>query len=782
MEHVETDDVRAGWQDFEWIADLYKSPCFTTCETSKPATSSDFGCDGLTASLTDWHELLQVTAPDVNCGLVFVRGRFPNAPGAILARAQKPNYRGSKDLFGTRSVRAELDSDLELGQKKAQGWVNFRWPYVHYELKRKGDDSDSSGTYEQISFVRKGTLLQVTRIKWGHGSSLSDYGPDDAPDKQTIRIRSGGRIRFGCPCSNRLVPDVDSYDLNVVNHDDTRLNCVSKKYQKRLEMQVVINGSPQNLRPRRQPAIQDGAETIDMSSIHQVELSVGEPTYIVSALALREENDLSNPIDGGHFEHVQDYLGVERASLNMTDRLWTALCSTNYEAGEAVEFSAVGRCVEQIIGVASIPFSRQSLMQSIFNSQVGKVRDDAGGIVKEIALVQNIMAPQFVDVQSAFYQIRLLTKVYNFISTKHLEPDILEHMQPLDSIRVSYLQMLRHVLLSTVVWLVNTNFRRSRLLPAIKSWDATSQSPASIERLEACENHRVHMTFDQSYNRSCYATLAVWYVMRHCPDAITEKFKNSVLLPSLYNAFQSVQERATRGTEPTPKNDTLQWYHMSCLYLICCQQFGVDEQGNPMDAFALRPGELDRQEILYMQRRFQKFASRLKAGHDGNYSARHEELDRVILLGEELGLQDIHDSPTTFSQATSRAQQTRRRIIERKRTTRFNPGHGPARHLTHTSNGPWELLCTNHEIYLQVAEEMSVTSARNRTFEFLTSDYSFVSSWDCSDSDWISKWWNVETASIVCATLLHLRDEGMTIAVFFNSPDPTFGCSVFGHL
>jgi hypothetical protein len=373
--------------------------CFTTSETSKPAASSDFGSDGFTASLTDWHELLQLTTPDESCGLVFVRGRFPNSPGAILARAQKPVYRGSKDLFGTRLGRAEVDSDLELGEKKAQGWVNFRWPYTHYELKRKGETDGMSGTYEQLSFVRGGTVFQITRIKWGHESSLSDYGPADIPDKQSIEIQTGGRIRFGCPCSNGRRMALDSYNLELLDEDKTRLSCVSEKYQKRLEMKLVVNGVPQAF--HHEPTVQQGVETIDMSSIHQIDLSIGEPTYIVSTLALRDVNDTANTVNVKHFDALEDYLGIDRASLNMTDRLWTALCSNNYEPGEAIEFCAVGRCAEQIIGVASIPLGtgRPSWTSSGSNAEGGD-HPSAADQVGEIALVQNIMAPQFVDVQS----------------------------------------------------------------------------------------------------------------------------------------------------------------------------------------------------------------------------------------------------------------------------------------------------------------------------------------------------------------------------------------------
>src|ERR1700694_5105524 len=99
--------------EFAWLTDLHKSQCYTTGDWNNPAKTIDFGADGHTASLTDWHELLQLTVPDPTCGIVFVRGGFPNTADAILARAQQPDTSGQKGTFGL-----EIDqkgSDFVLG-------------------------------------------------------------------------------------------------------------------------------------------------------------------------------------------------------------------------------------------------------------------------------------------------------------------------------------------------------------------------------------------------------------------------------------------------------------------------------------------------------------------------------------------------------------------------------------------------------------------------------------------------------------------------------------------
>jgi hypothetical protein len=356
----------------------------------------------------------------------------------------------------------------------------------------------------------------------------------------------------------------------------------------------------------------------------------------------------------------------------------------------------------------------------------------------------------------ASYQIRLLVKAHNFIKTRELAPDLFDNFQPLHEIRDAYLRMLRQFISSALVWLVNTNFRRSRLLLAVKSHPVTVQHGFEARR-EQCETGRVQISFEQSYNRSCYATLAIWYVMRHCPEAISQHFKTFTLLPKLSAALKSVSQRTSRDKEPTPKNDILQWYHMSCLYMICLQPFSFDDQGRPQDAFTLSP-ELDIREIFVEQQRFQEFASRLKGGQDDTYSWKQEELDRAILLGEELGLGSIQGDIGNLTK--TRAQQTRRRILERKRTTRFDPGSSFWKGTLGNSNGPWELICTNHEILLQVANDARIPTARDTVFEFLTAEYTFMASWDYADSDWVSKWWNMEHSSIICTTLLHLKEQG----------------------
>ncbi len=351
--------------------------------------------------------------------------------------------------------------------------------------------------------------------------------------------------------------------------------------------------------------------------------------------------------------------------------------------------------------------------------------------------------------------------MHDFIANRHFDPDLLERFQSREAIRTSDLNKLRDLIRTSLVWLINTDMKPSKLLFALGSQEEPPDMETHpSERLAQCEKNRISMSHDQTYNQACYATLAVWYTFKYCPQAINDQFKSVVLLPKLHRAFEIVQKRAGRDKDPTPKNDVLQWFHLCCFYLICSGQFPPDANGEATDGFTA--SGLDPHEVLKTQQKFEKYVSRLKTSQIEAYSIEHEELHRVILLGEELGLDAV---PTQFtnSLATARADQTKRWLADRKRTTRFNPGPASWKSSRITSNGPWELLATNHQSFLRIAEEVTIKAARERLFEFMLSDFTFMTSWDYADCNMIGKWWNQEPARLICATLIDLRNEGKYI-------------------
>jgi hypothetical protein len=412
--------------EFAWLTDLHKSQCYTTGDWNNPAKSIDFGNNGHTASLTDWHELLQLTAPDPSCGIVFVRGDFPNTADAILARAQQPDTSGKKNTFGL-----EIDpnrSDFVLGERRHQGFVNFRWPYIQYELKRKYSDGGVEqihiGTYEAISFVKDGIVFQVICLRPGRILRKSrgvvenaKGGAQDRTENQMveteeqtvteqkklkIRFKMGGYIQFGCPCSGGRPPDDAAVETSSEDErnppakdDGNRFFFVSTSYQKRLEMQLFVNDEPKTLHhtwPEHE--LLRGGKVHSFIN-HDVEAVGGSTTFIVATYTLRDCASTEPMLKPDSFEPIADFLGVPNDSEKMSDRLWTACLTTNYDAAEAMEFCAIGTAVEQTLCVSSVPTLITSNRD--FSSESAPDRDQEN---KGIALVRNIMVGQYVDLQS----------------------------------------------------------------------------------------------------------------------------------------------------------------------------------------------------------------------------------------------------------------------------------------------------------------------------------------------------------------------------------------------
>lgn len=170
--------------------------CWISHDWSKAGKTVDIGAHGFTGSVSDWHYLLQMTAPDPKCGVIYARGNYPDLADSILARAQDARGQGSWGF----SVAA--DSEITLGDVRSQGLINYRWPCMSYGLNLKAapkgqgqsePESQPFGTLHTCTFVKDGTLFQIT---------VSRRTEDKVTTEQRLRFGFGGSVRFGCACSN----------------------------------------------------------------------------------------------------------------------------------------------------------------------------------------------------------------------------------------------------------------------------------------------------------------------------------------------------------------------------------------------------------------------------------------------------------------------------------------------------------------------------------------------------------------------------------------------------
>lgn len=282
---------------------------------------------------------------------------------------------------------------------------------------------------------------------------------------------------------------------------------------------------------------------------------------------------------------------------------------------------------------------------------------------------------------------------------------------------------------------------------------------------ERAKHNRALIKIDSSFDQVCFVTLTVWFVMKRCPEAITPAFKTQIILPALRKLYFRIDRQDSQDeSDSTPKTNVLQWLHLSCFILICQESFGKDGNSQDIDGFAA--SGLKRQDISRSQERCEKSITRLRKSKSEIYSAEDEEVDRLFLVAEEFDFQSL-PSQASSSLAIARARQTRAKVAERKPTTRFHPGpkpHKPGDTSQVISNGPWELSCLNHHTILRTtldrSFDVSIQESRDACFEFLMSDYSFMSSWDRADKTMIERWWDFETGCVVCATLLDLKAAG----------------------
>jgi len=328
-------------------------------DSGAPSKSLDFGQDGYTGSLTAYHELLQMTAPDLNRGLVYIRGDFPNDASSMLARAQRRNAQG------TWGLKPEIDSEdkLQLQGPDETGFINLRWPCAQFSLECEGY---MDGTYTTCSFVKDGTLYQVIRIVPGERfKQPQDSAPAEPPEleKQRLKLSLGGRMIMKRP---RITDDFrlsdESGEYTKYYSEETKtLSFRHSRHINSLAMRLWIDRQRVELTPGNLPR---KSGTVDMTATHEIELIEDTPKVIIAAISL-----FNSPSDEVHGEIVknglpdlikssiaQDYMGVSDSSKNAAYRLWNHILPRDVNnRSKDFEMNTVGRSIEQILCVSSLP-------------------------------------------------------------------------------------------------------------------------------------------------------------------------------------------------------------------------------------------------------------------------------------------------------------------------------------------------------------------------------------------------------------------------------------------
>ena len=824
-------------------------------DLQKPMKTLDLGNNGTTASLTTWHELLQMTAPDPYCGVVFVRGRFPDNAESVLARAQRRNQKGT---WGLELCFPSDDYTLELSE--AQGMINLRWPCTRFNIVRKGNDllfgSTNVGTYTICSFIKNHTLYQVARITPPpRSSSIAESTKNSQP--AICKLTVGGTIRLGCAASNgaglagNSSPYRDNY--NVIRPEatgvmDTLLACKSERHGKRVEIRLWINR--QQVKLQRWEPINDriiqpadnehldyANDVVDLAASYEIDLPDESPVIAVASFSLLANHvaiddtlrpAISSPV-------VEDFLGVTDTSLSAPYRLWTNALDL---PPESFELNAIARSVEQILGISSVPFLGASVetgsngsvnilgpepnieSKSIDTlltgaSELSNTNFDIGvaphyqSTGKGIALIQNIMAPQLVDLGSTLYvvspssifpyihlgflhwtnfkanrwQLRVLIRAIQFFDgyrPLQADPKVPRPKKDLFvTERESYRGMLLEHVRAACEWVLNIvpyfSLRRPRIplpmagiLPSdilpefsrarecrIES-GLISELPTQHDRPDRRGKDRQHRDPKAKDQKWCCA-LILWYIMYQRPSIFADGYMKDRLWSCIetLNAFDCNDRGGDARYADEPKVCFLHWYHNHSIIKLC----EVLRSEDP-ERFGRLNVDLKKRNrwVMEWQARTEKSLGLL-----GRTSGRlaHQSIDyevaNLALLGDEIS---VINRPLT-QQYKAYLQQTKDLLIARKETRLLSPGRPD---ITNWTPGdfrsvmprpaPWELSCLNHLSPISLGVAQNPRDSFNDCQEFLLGDYTFMTTWDQSKIDSVGQWWDFCTSSIVGAELL----------------------------
>jgi hypothetical protein len=807
---------------------------------SRPSKSLDFGKDGFTGSVSMWHELLQMTAPDPECGLVFVRGDFPDHPDSILARAQRRNQVGT---FGM-TIKVPPEANWVQEPTPAQGMINLRWPCTRFHWTRSDDKLGSIdiASFVVCSFYKEGTLYQIARVvprrltKATPSTSLENVskaplasnGSGGGWDNIEFTVDVGGLIRFGCPSTavNRArndkhnptavpPPFCDKYTRTPEQGKAFLVSCTSDAHRKRLEIRVWIDREAQELTLHdcQSPRLQHGPVPTDEHNeeccyLHVLKngltLQDDRATVIVASFSLVDaENPLINEAQPViPYDAVKSYLGVVDRSLWAPYRLWSTLIGPSSSTGDSFELNAIGRAVETILGVASLP--RLSRETSCTSSTMSP--DVQGGIHNTpqarngVALLKNIITPQFVDLESQFWQVRLLAKAAELLKVvpnwerdhKSLYPT---QRQQYRAMQERYRSNIIVRLQGVCLWVLQV--ARAAGMPdqlqdrglGLLTIDANSsehpldidvisEDSASKRRCKQLDSGKVEVNSlgDQKY----YCAMTIWYIIHQLPEIL----KADIVLQGLWErftdlAFIRTPDKSGLVAIDNPTGCIVRSYHNVCFANICkaLRSLDPDRYTGACDKFKRQVNiraqinrnpnwqqvELDLAQIekqaVKWQARARKAMRLFEQGRLSGQNLGHEAAN-LAYVGPELAIK----ATAITSRDRSCLDIARQLVGSRKPTTVLSPGR--SRILRWDPNhdirsakprpAPWEVSCLAQHVPCNLGVVKSAERGRciDACKEFMISDYTFMASWDASRLATVGQWWDFITSSVICANML----------------------------
>lgn len=311
-----------------------------------------------------------------------------------------------------------------------------------------------------------------------------------------------------------------------------------------------------------------------------------------------------------------------------------------------------------------------------------------------------------------------------------------------------YLTRIQTYLRAIVSWIVHLDIKGKQLISSV-SYNRRHEFSSGVPTLQ----------FDAV--DACFRVMTVWYVMYYEPGIFDDRTKNFVRLNiSKLDMFQEFD-----GISPKKKSELkislLRWFRHSC----------ITQLRNWLEVKAVEQYNLQAEA-----ERVVKLSTRRRATDHEIYKPDDEIVDRLSLLAEELFPAESTPLNTTDSKVKLSAQVelcsnlARARLALRSKTSKFHAGIQKSKagrdRDKERAPSPWELECLNHHGLLmgainQPEDSEAIKAAKDDCFDFLSSDYSFLTTWDSSRKSMLSEWWSYEVSAVVCSTLLDLKSRGM---------------------
>lgn len=331
------------------------------------------------------------------------------------------------------------------------------------------------------------------------------------------------------------------------------------------------------------------------------------------------------------------------------------------------------------------------------------------------------------------------------------EPETIIESHSLEAIRTSYIGKIHNTLHHSLVWIVSARISGD-------SHPSPACEPFGLGFRGGCGPKE-----DQDQDRAYYPAIILWYVIRNCKSALPDEFYDYIHHEIDLSKYQSRRPLQTIDGEPNPpKLALLVWYSIGCLNRI--YEYLTETTGSPPTWGTAAFLEIGRTESV-CQTKAEKSMTSTRKTQTNSYSSGDEEVERLALLGPELGFTVNEPRRKDGSTCLSRA---RRKILDRKGTKILNPGKPLSAEQTSaqiSTSAPWELSCVNHHSRLRVMwndgerDNEDLEPFRVDCRRFLTSSFTYIGSWDMSAAQIATKWWELDTSCIVASTSLDIRTK-----------------------